>query len=82
MDPHVKTSVKYSDVKVKLFFAYFLANFGQISGDLSYLVGEYAGNGRCTENFAEIFFEIASNAFGVYISYLQIYLRIFFNLLT
>ena len=34
-----------------------------------------------TENFGEIFFEIASNPFGVYIFYLQIYLRMLFNLL-
>ena len=46
-----------------------------------FLVGEYAGNGKWTENFGEILFEIANNPFGVYISYLQMYLRMFFNLL-
>ena len=49
--------------------------------NLYYLVGEYIGNGKWTENFREIFFEIANNPFGVYISYLKIYLRMFFNLL-
>ena len=49
--------------------------------NLYYLVGEYAGNGKSTENFGEIFFEIANNPFGVYIFYLQIYLRMLFNLL-
>ena len=44
------------------------------------LVGEYAGNGKMNENFGEIF-EIANNLFGVYIFYLQIFLRMFFNLL-
>ena len=36
-------------------------------------------NRKWTENFGEIFFEIANNPFGVYIFYLQIYLRMFFN---
>ena len=45
------------------------------------LVGEYAGNGKMTENFGEILFEIANNLFGVYVFYLQIFLRMFFNLL-
>ena len=49
--------------------------------NLYYLVGEYAGNSKWTENFGEIFFEIANNPFGVYISYLQIFLKMFFNLL-
>ena len=49
-------------------------------GDLYYLVGQYAGNSRWTENFGEIFFEIANKPFSVYISYLPIYLRMFFNL--
>ena len=34
-----------------------------------------------TENFGEIFFEVANNLFVLYIVYLQIYFRIFFNLL-
>ena len=46
---------------------------------LYYLVGEYAGNGKRAKNFGEIFFEIANNPFFVYIFYLQIYLRMFFN---
>ena len=49
--------------------------------NLYYLVGEYAGNSKMTENFGETFFEIASNPFGAYIFYLQIYLRMLFNLL-
>ena len=49
--------------------------------NLYFLVGEYAGNGKWTENFGEILFEIAKNPFGVYISYLQMYLRMFLNLL-
>ena len=81
MDLHVKTSIKYSDVKGKIIFCLFLANFGQILGDLYYLVREQAVNGRWTEKFGEIFLEIANSPFGVYISYLQIYLRMFFNLL-
>ena len=49
--------------------------------NLYYLVGEYAGNSKMTENFGETFFEIANNPFGAYIFYLQIYLRMLFNLL-
>ena len=49
--------------------------------NLYYLVGEYAGNGKMTEKVGEIFFEIANNPFGVYIFYLQIYLRMIFSLL-
>ena len=49
--------------------------------NLYYLVGEYVGNGKWTENFGEIFFKIANSQFGVYISYLQIYLKMFFSLL-
>ena len=45
-----------------------MANFGQSSDDLYYLVGEYAGNGSSTENFGEIFFETANKPFAVYIS--------------
>lgn len=43
-----------------------------------YLVGEYQSK---TENYGELFFEVANNSFGVYIFYVQIYLRMFFNLL-
>ena len=49
--------------------------------NLYYLVGEYAGNGNRTENFGKIFFENANSPFGVYIFYLQVCLRMFFNLL-
>ena len=49
--------------------------------NLYHLVEEYAGNHKMTENFGEIFFEIANEPFGVYISYLQIYLKMFFNFL-
>ena len=34
-----------------------------------------------TENFGEIFFEVANNLFGIYVAYLQTYLRVFSNLL-
>ena len=34
-----------------------------------------------TENFWEIFLEVANNAFSVYIIYLQMYLRVYFNFL-
>ena len=33
--------------------------------NLYYLVEEYAGNGKMTENFREMFFETANNPFGV-----------------
>ena len=49
--------------------------------NLYYLLEESASNGKWTENFGEILFEIANNPFGVYIFYLQINLRMFFNLL-
>ena len=37
--------------------------------NLYYLVGNYGG---CTENFNEIFFEIASTPFAVYVLFVQI----------
>ena len=50
--------------------------------NLYYSVGDYARNDIMrTENFGEIFFEISNNPFGVYIVYLQIYFRVFFNFL-
>ena len=50
--------------------------------NLYYSVGDYARNDIMRiENFGEIFFEISNNSFGVYIVYLQIYFRVFFNLL-
>ena len=45
-----------------------------------YLVREYAGNGKWTENIGERFFEVVNNPFGVYIFYLQIYQRMFFTI--
>ena len=33
------------------------------------------------ENFGEIFSEVANNLFGIYVAYLQTYLRVFSNLL-
>ena len=45
--------------------------------NILYLAGEYKSK---TEN-GELFFEIANNSFGVYIFYVQIYLRVFLNLL-
>ena len=50
--------------------------------NLYYLIGEYAGNGTWTENFGDIFLEIANNPFGVYIFDLQIFLRMFYILLN
>ena len=34
-----------------------------------------------TENFGEIYFEAANNAFGIYVTYIQIDLRVYFNFL-
>ena len=45
--------------------------------NLYYLVGNYGG---CTENFNEIFKEIANTLFAVYVLFVQIYLRIYFNM--
>ena len=45
--------------------------------NINYLVGEYQSK---TENFGEVCFEIANNSFGVFIFYVQIYLRMFFDL--
>ena len=47
---------------------------------LYYLVRDYAGNGKWTENIGEIFFEVVNNPFGVYIFYLQVYLRMVFTI--
>ena len=33
-----------------------------------------------TENFGKIFFEVANSSFGIYVVYLQTYLRVFLNL--
>ena len=47
-----------------------------------YVIGKYKENHFLkTENFGEIFFEVANNLFGLYTVYLQIYFRVFFNLL-
>ena len=46
--------------------------------NIYHLVGTYSSK---TENFGEVFYELANGPFGVYILNLQIYLRIFFNLL-
>ena len=46
--------------------------------NIYYLIGEYQSK---AENYGELFFEVANNSFGVYIFYVQIYLRMFFNLL-
>ena len=42
------------------------------------LVGNYSPK---TKQFGEVFYKLANGPFGVYILYLQIYLRMFFNLL-
>ena len=57
-----------------------VTNARSVFSSLYYLVREYAGNGKWTENNGEIFFEILNNPFGVYIFYLQIYLRMFFTI--
>ena len=44
-----------------------------------YLVGNYVSH--LTENFSEIFSEIANTPFGAYVLFVQIYLRMYFNLL-
>ena len=50
--------------------------------NLYYVVGNYKENHFLkTENFGEIFFEVANNLFGLFTVYLQIYFRVFFNLL-
>ena len=46
--------------------------------NIYYLVGNYFDR---TKNFNELFCEIVNGSFGVYVSFLQIYLRMFFNLL-
>ena len=45
--------------------------------NLYYLVGNYGGH---TENFNEIFMEISNTPFAVYLLFVQIYLRIYFNM--
>lgn len=55
-----------------------LVNAKAIVLNIYYLVGEYQSR---TENFGKGFFEISNNSFGVYVFYVQIYLRTFFNLL-
>ena len=45
--------------------------------NLSYMVGNYGGR---TENFHELFVEIANTPFAVYVLFVQIYLRMYFNL--
>ena len=45
--------------------------------NLYYLVENYGGR---TDNFNEIFTEIANAPFAVYILFVQIYLRIYFNM--
>ena len=54
-----------------------LVNAKAIVLNINYLVGEYQSK---TENFGEVCFEIANNSFGVFIFYVQIYLRMFFDL--
>ena len=50
--------------------------------NLYLFVGDYKENHFLkTENFREIFFEVANNLFGLYVIYLQIYFRVIFNLL-
>ena len=50
--------------------------------NIYYVVGDYKENHFLkTENIGEIFFEVANNSFGLYVVYLQVYFRVFFNLL-
>ena len=46
--------------------------------NIYYLVGNYSPE---TKQFGEVFYEFANGLFGVYILYLQIHLRMSFNLL-
>ena len=46
--------------------------------NIYYLVGNYVSH--LTENFNEIFSEIANTPFTVYVLFVQIYLRMYFNL--
>ena len=46
--------------------------------NIYYPVGNYSSK---TENSGEVFYELENAPFGVCILYLQIYLRMFFNLL-
>ena len=46
--------------------------------NIYYLVGNYISH--LTENFNEIFSEIANTPFAVYVLFVQIYLRMYFNL--
>ena len=52
-------------------------NARSVALNLYYLVGNY---GDRTENFNEIFTEIANTPFAVYVLFVQIYLRIYFNM--
>ena len=52
-------------------------NAGSVVLNLYYLVENYGGR---TENFNEIFREIANTSFVVYVLFVQIYLRIYFNI--
>ena len=50
--------------------------------NLYYVVGDYEKYDLMrTENFCQTFFEVSSNSLGIYVAYLQTYLRVFFNLL-
>ena len=51
-----------------------IASANTVALNIYYLVGEYQSK---TENYGELFFELANNSFGVYNFYDQIYLRIF-----
>ena len=47
--------------------------------NIYYLVGDNVE--KRTENFGEIFYKVANNPFRLYIFYLEIYFRVYFNLL-
>ena len=50
--------------------------------NIYYVVGDYKENNLLkTENFWEIFIKVGNNLSGLYVVYLQIYFRVFFNLL-
>ena len=52
-------------------------NARSVVSNLYYLVGNYGGR---TENFQEMFTEVANTPFAVYILFVQVYLRIYFNM--
>ena len=46
-----------------------------------YYFSDSPKNDTTTENFGELLFDITNNSFGLYVVYLQIYCRVFLNLI-